>query len=84
MKSKISESGRQLLIVSDIVYDVTKFMDDHPGGKGFLKVSIGRDVTVSFNGGVYDHANAARNLMQSMRYARLIGGVPASAKAEEM
>ena len=61
------------MIISGIVYDVTDFMDDHPGGKGFLKVSVGRDVTASFNGGVYNHANAARNLMTSMRYAILVG-----------
>jgi stearoyl-CoA desaturase (delta-9 desaturase) len=58
-------------------------MDDHPGGKGFLRASVGRDVTASFNGGVYDHANAARNLMQSMRYARLDGKVPETAVAKE-
>ncbi|KAJ3075274.1 hypothetical protein HDU98_008751 [Podochytrium sp. JEL0797] len=67
VRETISKTGRQLLIVSDVVYDVSRFMDDHPGGRGFLKVSIGRDVTESFNGGVYDHANAARNLMSGMR-----------------
>ncbi|KAJ3346625.1 hypothetical protein HDU83_002829 [Entophlyctis luteolus] len=83
VKEKIAESGRQLLIISGVVYDVTNFVDDHPGGKGFLKASIGRDVTVSFNGGVYDHANAARNLMCHFRYARLDGSVPESAVARE-
>ncbi|KAJ3238386.1 hypothetical protein HDU78_003569 [Chytriomyces hyalinus] len=83
VKAKIAETGKQLLIISDVVYDVTKFMEDHPGGKGFLKASIGRDVTVSFNGGVYDHANAARNLMAQMRYARLDGQVPAALVAQE-
>ncbi|KAJ3012142.1 UNVERIFIED_CONTAM: hypothetical protein HDU68_001355 [Siphonaria sp. JEL0065] len=84
VKEKIAESGRKLLIISGVVYDVSKFMDDHPGGRGFLKVSIGRDVTASFNGGVYDHANAARNLMSSMRYARLEGIVPESETANEI
>ncbi|KAJ3247786.1 hypothetical protein HDU78_003279 [Chytriomyces hyalinus] len=83
VKAKISETGKQLLIISDVVYDVSQFMEDHPGGKGFLRASVGRDVTVSFNGGVYDHANAARNLMQSMRYARLDGSVPEAAVAKE-
>ncbi|KAJ3025094.1 UNVERIFIED_CONTAM: hypothetical protein HDU68_007460, partial [Siphonaria sp. JEL0065] len=83
VKEKIAETGKMLLIISEVVYDVTKFIDDHPGGKGFLKASIGRDVTASFNGGVYDHANAARNLMSSMRYARLQGPVPETAVARE-
>ncbi|ORY47705.1 hypothetical protein BCR33DRAFT_764103 [Rhizoclosmatium globosum] len=71
VKAEIARTGKQLLIISGVVYDVTTFMEDHPGGKGFLKASVGRDVTASFNGEVYDHANAARNLMSSMRYARL-------------
>ncbi|KAJ3282613.1 hypothetical protein HDU79_009792 [Rhizoclosmatium sp. JEL0117] len=81
VKERIAETGKQLMIISGIVYDVTDFMDDHPGGKGFLKVSVGRDVTASFNGGVYNHANAARNLMTSMRYAILVGETPASETA---
>ncbi|KAJ3012143.1 UNVERIFIED_CONTAM: hypothetical protein HDU68_001356, partial [Siphonaria sp. JEL0065] len=74
----IAETGKKLLIISGVVYDVSNFMDEHPGGKGFLRVSIGRDVTASFNGGVYDHANAARNLMSSMRFARLDGEAAAT------
>ncbi|KAJ3006583.1 UNVERIFIED_CONTAM: hypothetical protein HDU68_003991 [Siphonaria sp. JEL0065] len=73
VKQEIERTGKQLLIISGVVYDVTKFIDDHPGGKGFMKAAIGRDVTSSFNGEVYDHANAARNLMASMRYARVQG-----------
>ncbi|KAJ3075273.1 hypothetical protein HDU98_008750 [Podochytrium sp. JEL0797] len=81
VKADIAQSGKKLLIISDVVYDVSKFMDDHPGGRGFLKVSIGRDVTASFNGGVYDHATAARNLMAQMRYATLEGSAPVSETA---
>ncbi|KAJ3381812.1 hypothetical protein HDU84_004852 [Entophlyctis sp. JEL0112] len=76
VKITIKETGKQLLIISGVVYDVTKFMDDHPGGKSFLRISVGRDVTASFNGGVYDHANAARNLMSGMRFAVLEGSTP--------
>ncbi|KAI8611038.1 hypothetical protein BC830DRAFT_1069212 [Chytriomyces sp. MP71] len=83
VKDDIKTNGKQLLVISGVVYDVSGFMNDHPGGKGFLRVSIGRDVTASFNGGIYDHANAARNLMQSMRYAILAGDVPDERKAVE-
>ncbi|KAI9346947.1 hypothetical protein BDR26DRAFT_892849 [Obelidium mucronatum] len=71
VKQEIERTGKQLLIISGVAYDVTTFIDEHPGGKGFMKASIGRDVTASFNGEVYDHANAARNLMASMRFARV-------------
>ncbi|KAH9263008.1 hypothetical protein BASA83_013687 [Batrachochytrium salamandrivorans] len=44
-----------LIVIGNDILDVVDFMDKHPGGRGFLKSSIGKDVTVSFNGGVYDH-----------------------------
>ncbi|KAJ3097112.1 hypothetical protein HDU97_005267 [Phlyctochytrium planicorne] len=80
---EIEETGKQLIIIDNIVYDVTRFMDHHPGGRGFLKVSIGKDMTDAFNGAIYDHSNAARNLMTHMRYARLQGSVPDSFKSKE-
>ncbi|KAJ3316128.1 hypothetical protein HDU76_002064 [Blyttiomyces sp. JEL0837] len=83
VKAETKETGRALVIISDVVYDVTKFMDDHPGGRGFLSTSIGRDMSASFNGGIYNHSSAARNLMASMRYAVLSGSVPESEKAKE-
>ncbi|KAJ3075271.1 hypothetical protein HDU98_008748 [Podochytrium sp. JEL0797] len=82
-KDEIARTGKMLLIISGVVYDVTGFTEDHPGGKGFLKASVGRDVTASFNGGVYDHANAARNLSSQMRYATIQGAVPVSEVATE-
>ncbi|KAI9144116.1 hypothetical protein BKA69DRAFT_1058369 [Paraphysoderma sedebokerense] len=48
---------------------IINFLDDHPGGRGFLKSSFGRDASKSFNGAVYDHSNAARNLMAQFRVA---------------
>ncbi|KAJ3196043.1 hypothetical protein HK101_010283 [Irineochytrium annulatum] len=76
VQQEIKEAGRALVIVEGLVYDVTDFMDDHPGGRGFLRAGIGRDVTKSFNGGIYNHANAARNLMSGMRWAKLADEVP--------
>ncbi|KAI8832349.1 hypothetical protein BC829DRAFT_428566 [Chytridium lagenaria] len=80
---EIEQTGRPLIIIGDVVYDVTKFMNDHPGGAGFLKSGVGRDMTQAFNGGIYDHSNAARNLMSSMRWAKFAGAVPESYKSKE-
>ncbi|KAJ3209655.1 hypothetical protein HDU67_006018 [Dinochytrium kinnereticum] len=80
---EIEQTGRQLIIIDKIVYDVTKFMDDHPGGRGFLKAGVGRDMTEAFNGAIYDHSNAARNLMSHLRYARFRGDVPDDFKSKE-
>lgn len=58
---------RALVVVSGIVHDVTSFVEDHPGGVALIKTSIGKDATSAFNGAVYDHSNAAHNLLATMR-----------------
>ncbi|KAL2916446.1 stearoyl-CoA 9-desaturase [Polyrhizophydium stewartii] len=77
------DEGRMLFVIDNGIYDVADFLDKHPGGRGFLKASIGKDVTVSFNGGVYDHHNAARNLASMMRVGLLKDSVPEQFVARE-
>ncbi|XP_015921764.1 cytochrome b5 [Parasteatoda tepidariorum] len=38
------------IIVGDHVYDVTSFLDQHPGGKDVLIEQAGRDATLAFFG----------------------------------
>ena len=61
----------ELLAISGIIYDVSSFLDDHPGGRSLLRAYMGRDATKAFNGGVYNHNNSARTLMGQFRVARL-------------
>ncbi|KAI8997991.1 acyl-CoA desaturase [Gaertneriomyces semiglobifer] len=75
--------SKQLLVIENVIYDVAQFIDLHPGGRVFLKSAIGRDVTVSFNGGVYNHHNAARNLMQHMRFGKVAGDIPECDRAKD-
>lgn len=49
-------------------------MAEHPGGKSLIKSAIGKDATALFNGGVYEHSNAAHNLLSTMRVGILRGG----------
>lgn len=63
------------ICIEGVIYDVTNFMNEHPGGKAMMTTSFGKDMTVAFNGGVYNHSNAARNLMASMRLAVVSGGM---------
>ena len=41
-------SDGQYIIVDDIVYDVTNFIDEHPGGAKILKRVCGKDASKQF------------------------------------
>lgn len=65
---------RALVAVAGLVHDVTDFADEHPGGKALLSTGVGKDATAMFNGGVYNHSNAARNLLAKYRVGIIRGG----------
>ncbi|CAJ0827257.1 5696_t:CDS:2 [Entrophospora sp. SA101] len=62
------------ILIEGIIYDVTNFIEEHPGGRSLITTSIGKDMTTAFNGGVYDHSNAARNLTSNFRVGVIAGG----------
>ncbi|KAI1324702.1 fatty acid desaturase-domain-containing protein [Xylariaceae sp. FL0255] len=64
----------RLVCIAGVVYDISSFADQHPGGQRLLLAYVGRDATASFNGGVYAHSKAARNLLENMRYGVIRGG----------
>lgn len=66
-KRLVQEEKKKLLIIEGYIYNVEGFSEVHPGGAVYIKSGIGRDVTASFNGGIYNHHNAARNLLDRMR-----------------
>ncbi|KAF8488071.1 hypothetical protein JB92DRAFT_3018269 [Gautieria morchelliformis] len=68
-------SKRPLVLISGFIHDVSSFMDEHPGGRHLLAKNIGKDATTAFFGGVYDHSNAAHNLLAMMRVGILHGGL---------
>lgn len=65
---------RALIAVAGLVHDVTDFIDEHPGGRTLISSGIGKDATAMFNGGVYNHSNAARNLLAKYRVGIIRGG----------
>jgi len=69
-----AKNGRALVAVAGVVHDVTDFIKEHPGGKALISSGIGKDATAIFNGGVYNHSNAAHNLLSTMRVGVLRGG----------
>ena len=69
-----SLSGKSLVVIAGVIHDVSSFINEHPGGKTLIKSAIGKDATALFNGGVYNHSNAAHNLLSSMRVGVIRGG----------
>ncbi|OLL21732.1 Acyl-CoA desaturase [Neolecta irregularis DAH-3] len=66
---------QNLILIGGVIHDVTNFIGVHPGGKALMKSGIGKDMTAAFNGGVYDHSNAAHNLLSQMRVGVVRGGM---------
>lgn len=67
--------GRAWIAVAGVIHDVADFVAEHPGGRALIRGAIGKDVTAMFNGGVYDHSNAAHNLLSTMRVGVIRGGM---------
>jgi len=66
--------GEQLVVLQDIVYDVSSFVHEHPGGRQTLLNWVGTDVTRLFQGlDGSDHAHSlqAREHLTTMRVGRL-------------
>ncbi|KAG4256539.1 Acyl-CoA desaturase [Fusarium proliferatum] len=69
-----ARDGKCLIVVAGVIHDVTDFINDHPGGRTLITSAIGKDATAIFNGGVYNHSNAAHNLLSTVRVGILRGG----------
>jgi len=66
---------RPLIVIAGFIHDVSDFLDEHPGGRHFLTKNVGKDATTAFFGGIYDHSNAAHNLLAMKRVGVLHGGM---------
>jgi len=66
--------GEHLVVVEDIVYDVSNFVHEHPGGRQTLLNWVGSDVTRLFNGldgSNHEHTVQAKDQLTTMRVAQL-------------
>ncbi|EMR65222.1 putative delta 9-fatty acid desaturase protein [Eutypa lata UCREL1] len=64
-----------LVLINGYIHDVSGFEEKHPGGRSILMRHVGKDASSAFSGGVYEHSNAAHNLLAMMRVGVLDGGV---------
>lgn len=60
------------MIIDGNVYDVTKFLDEHPGGDEVLLEQAGQDASDAFE--EIGHSEDARELLKSMLLGTLEGG----------
>ncbi|KAI8939761.1 stearoyl-CoA 9-desaturase [Plenodomus lindquistii] len=73
-KAQATANGAALIAIAGVIHDVSGFIAEHPGGKALINSAVGKDATALFNGGVYEHLNAAHNLLSTMRVGVLRGG----------
>jgi len=73
VKDRVAE-GSSLIIIDGIVYDVLEFMPKHPAGIHYLKSYLGKDATEAYNGKVYDHSGAARNMLRMLAVGKISEG----------
>jgi hypothetical protein len=63
------ECGRVLMRINGRLYDVTEFVDDHPGDPQLLTAAAGLDATDAFD--YVGHSSQAVHLLQSMEVPEL-------------
>ncbi|XP_026501137.1 cytochrome b5-like [Vanessa tameamea] len=69
LKSRNSREDA-ILIIHNGVYDVTKFLDEHPGGEEVLLELAGQDATEPFED--VSHSSDARSLMKKYKIGELV------------
>ncbi|CAF2924232.1 unnamed protein product [Rotaria sp. Silwood2] len=63
------DKNRCILIINNRVYDVAKFLDEHPGGEEVLKEQHGKDASQEFED--IRHSSDAREQMKAYEIAEL-------------
>jgi len=58
------------VLIHDNIYDVTKFLEEHPGGEEVLIEQAGRDATEAFED--VGHSSDARDLMRQYKIGELV------------
>jgi len=60
------------VVVNGTIYDVTSFVDEHPGGEEVLLDVAGQDATEAFDD--VGHSDEAREILQGFLKGKLKGG----------
>ncbi|KAJ1731669.1 hypothetical protein LPJ61_002418 [Coemansia biformis] len=65
------------IVISNRVYDVTKFLEEHPGGEEVILEYAGRDATEAFED--IGHSEDARDMLKDFFIGVLEGEAPTAA-----
>lgn len=57
------------IVIDEFVYDVTEFLDDHPGGSDTILEFIGRDATSAFDG--KGHSKEAYAMLEEYKVGQI-------------
>ncbi|XP_026323659.1 cytochrome b5-like [Hyposmocoma kahamanoa] len=68
-----------VLIIHNEVYDVTQFLDEHPGGEEVLLEKAGQDASEPFED--VSHSSDARSLMKKYKIGELVEADRKASKA---
>lgn len=64
------DRSKCIIVINNRVYDVTKFIDEHPGGEEVLQEQHGRDASNAFED--VGHSSDAREQMKAYEIGRLL------------
>jgi cytochrome b involved in lipid metabolism len=68
-RDEVKGDSRKLLVIDEIVYDVTEFRDKHPGGGEILDDYIGDDASKDFSDA--GHSRSAYDILVKLAVAKL-------------
>ncbi|CAF1982007.1 unnamed protein product [Rotaria magnacalcarata] len=63
------DKNKCIMMIDNNVYDITRFLEEHPGGEEVLKEQHGRDATNAFED--VGHSSDAREQMKAYKIAKL-------------
>ena len=81
--------GQKLVLIDNLVLDVTQFLEHHPGGKFVININVGRDISKFFFGGYslenntdgsgkgHNHSSYARMIVNDLAIAIYEADIPA-------
>lgn len=82
-RAEIANSGEKItrIIIHDKVYDVSKFLNEHPGGEEVLLEQAGKDASDNWDD--VGHSNDAIELMKSYLIGEIVKGERKNSKPKE-